>query len=149
MIEAATVWAVQLRRGAARETKGSLAIEANALVFRASDGSGDYRIPLSDVLKARRVLGSPILIVHYAAHGRRAQTAFYFVQPPPLEPPSSATAVSLRSAAPLSFSPFGRMTKRKARKVNVGYLSNENRTKKEQVKQWERAVREAAVAARG
>ena len=124
MLDPATVWAIELGRGVQTETQGSLSLEADAIVFTATGGHGPRRIALAQVRKARRVLGSPILVVEHVEGGERRHTAFYFSQPPPLEP-------------------AGRTTTRKLRRQNVGYLGTTNRQKKEVVRRWETAVREA------
>jgi hypothetical protein len=77
-------------------------------------------------------------------HERRAvivRTAFYFVQPPPL------TAFQEGQAERATLATL-RDPRRKARRQNVGYLGVMNRTKKPQVREWERAVRAAVGAAR-
>jgi len=129
-MEAVTVWAVRLREGQARERKGSLSLEPDALVFTADDGYSHRRIALSDIRKVRRVLGSPVLVVQDVAGGGPSRTAFYFTQPPPLD-----------------YS--GPVSRRKMRRRNVQYLGVLGREKKDEVRHWERAVREAAAAARG
>lgn len=129
MPETITVWAVRLERGPLRETKGTLTLEADALVFRSADGSTDQRIPFADLRKTRRVVGSPVLIVAESANGEVVRTAFYFIQPPPLEP-------------------AGRTSRRKNRRQGATYLGSYNRTKKREIQEWERALRIAAQAAR-
>lgn len=143
MPEAVTVWVVQLRRGLTRERSGRLSLEPDALAFAADDGSGHVRIALGDVRRARRLRGSPVLLVAHEVHGRTERTAFYFAQPPPLE-----ALVGERPERPSPL-PFGRGGRRKARRQNVGYLGTWNRELKADVAEWERAVREAVRGARG
>lgn len=130
MGEEATVWAVRLKRGLAKETKGTLALKPDALVFTAADGQSHQRIELSDIRRARKVVASPILMIEHIVEGAEERTAFYFAQPPPLEP-------------------SGRTSMRKTRRLGAAYLGTSNRQMKDKVSRWERAVREAAVAARG
>ncbi len=143
MPEAVTVWAVELRRGLARERKGTLSLEPDALAFVADDGSGRVRIGFEDVRRAKRLRGSPVLLVAHEVEGRTERTAFYFAQPPPLE-----AFVGERPERPSPL-PFGRGGRRKARRQNVGYLGTWNRELKADVADWERAVREAVRGARG
>lgn len=143
MPEAVTVWVVQLRRGLTRERSGRLSLEPDALAFAADDGSGHVRIALGDVRRARRLRGSPVLLVAHEVHGRTERTAFYFAQPPPLE-----ALVGERPERPSPL-PVGRGGRRKARRQNVGYLGTWNRELKADVADWERAVREAVRGARG
>ena len=142
MPEAVTVWAVQLRSGLTRERKGTLSLEADALAFAADDGSG-VRIAFEDVRKARRLRGSPVLLVAHEIDGRTERTAFYFAQPPPLE---AFTGERPERPSPLA---FGRGGRRKARRQNVSYLGTWNRELKAAVAEWERAVREAVRDGRG
>ena len=143
MPEAVTVWAVQLRSGLTRERKGTLSLEADALAFAADDGSGRVRIAFEDVRKARRLRGSPVLLVAHEIDGRTERTAFYFAQPPPLE-----AFVGERPERPSPLA-FGRGGRRKARRQNVSYLGTWNRELKAAVAEWERAVREAVRDGRG
>jgi hypothetical protein len=145
MPDAVTVWVVQLRPGLSKECKGTLTLEPEAIAFSASDGSEDLRIPLADVRKARRLRGSPVLLVAHDANGRGARTAFYFVQPPPLERLQGEWRAERPS--PLS---FGRSSsKRKARRQNIGYLGMWNRQLKFDVTEWERAITGAVRSRRG
>ncbi len=128
MGDAVTVWAVRLQ-GMMREKRGSLALEADAVAFTADDGYSHERIPLTEIRKARRISGSPILVIRHGAGAAETRTAFYFAQPPPLE----------------HTGPIGR---RKVRRKNVQYLGAWSREKGQELKAWERAVRQAAAAAR-
>jgi len=91
-----TVWMVHLERGGdLRETKGTLSLDETAIVFEERDG-GTTRFPLGSVRRAKRPIGSPVMLVHWERDGSRRETAFYFTQPPPL--PGRADAS--RRAAP-------------------------------------------------
>jgi hypothetical protein len=143
MPEAATVWMVELSPGvAARERRGTLSLQPDAIAFEPTDGSEAIRISLSQVQKARRLRGSPVLVVAHDAAGRAVRTAFYFVQPPPLE--------DLRGEGPEQPAPLGirRSSKRRARRRNLDYLGTWNRQLKADIQEWERAIRRA-VADRG
>ncbi|MEW6058717.1 MAG: hypothetical protein AB1551_00990 [Actinomycetota bacterium] len=140
MPNAATVWAVKLGRGLVDEREGTLALGPDDLTFEAADGLSHVRIPLVDLRGARRVRGSPVLLVSHQAGERTEQVAFYFVQPPPLEP-EPVTAIDHRAALSAA-----RLTRRKTRRQNVRYLGLWNREKKAEVQQWAAAIRSAMQA---
>ena len=130
-----TVWEVDLVRGRLDERRGSLAIEADAIVFRPDAGGADRRLALADVRRVRRLFASPVLVV---THGVAVvETAYYFVEPPPLRPPAET---SLR---PGLGSP-----RRKLRRQAFARLAEGNRMLREELRSWERALREAVAEAR-
>jgi hypothetical protein len=137
-----TVWAVELRAGASpQEIRGTLALTSDALVFTPHDEPHpERRYPLQDLARVRRLRGSPVLmIVRESAEGPK-RTAFYFVQPPPLQRPEEPIRPT-----PLS---FGRSSRRKIRRQNVSYLGLWNREKLGLLREWERQVKTAVAAAR-
>jgi hypothetical protein len=138
MPEAVTVWMVELSPGLAQERRGILSLQPDAIVFEAIDGSEDLRIPLAHVRRARRLRGSPVLLVAHDAGGRSARTAFYFVQPPPLE--DFRGEGEPERPAPLG---FRKSSRRRARRQNIGYLGMWNRQLKVDIEEWERAIRDA------
>jgi hypothetical protein len=137
MPEPMTVWAVEMHLGPL-EREGTLSLEPDALRFSPASSGREIRIPLADVAKARRLRGSPVLLIVHRTGGQTFRTAFYFVQPPPLAP-----LLGKEQHAPERLSLFPRNTRRRARRQNVGYLSFSNRAKKEEVREWELALREA------
>ncbi len=138
MVEATTVWEVELRPGGSMDgRKGSLRLEVADLVFEPTGGASPRRIALSDVRKARRLRGSPVLLVIHTMGGDTARTAYYFSKPPPLH--GSPVPTQERP----SVLAMRENTKRHVRRQNVGYLGTSNRQKKELVASWERAVRAA------
>lgn len=139
MPEPVTVWAVETHLGP-EERKGTLSLELDVLLFSPASGGHEIRIALSEVEKARRLRGSPVLLIVHREGQQVRRTAFYFVQPPPLD------AVLGRSPE-LEARPtlLPRSTRRRARKQNVGYLGLANREKKPVVREWESAVRDAAA----
>jgi hypothetical protein len=137
-----TVWAVELGpESAQEEVKGSLALASDAIVFTPRDDRRpERRYALRDVEQTRRLRGSPVLlIVRNTAEGPR-RTAFYFVQPPPLERPDLPERPT--------FGGFGRNSQRKVRRQNASYLGVWNREKKALLREWERQVKTAVEAAR-
>jgi hypothetical protein len=126
-MERTQVWAVRLS-GLQREVKGSIQLEDGSLVFHAADGSPGDRIPATDLRRVRRVRGSPVLVIHYVTASGDATAAFYFTRPPPVEAPEG-------------------VRKRKARRQAIHYLEMSNMNKKEEIKNWHQALKEAMRAA--
>jgi hypothetical protein len=139
MTASVTVWVVPLGRGAAMDgVKGSLSIVEDTLEFTPTDDPlGVKRWSLAEVTRARRLRGSPVLLVELGRGAERI--AFYFVQPPPLQPPDEPLRPSLG---------FGRPTKRRVRRRNVTYLGMANRDLRELLREWEVRVRAAVDAAK-
>jgi hypothetical protein len=137
-----TVWAVELQPGSSlEEVQGSLALETEALVFTPRDGHGpERRYPLAEIARARRLRGSPVLMIVHAPAREQRRTAFYFVQPPPLVP----TAESRKAV----LGPLAGGSPRKVRRRNASYLGLSNREKKQDLHEWERAVQEALTTVR-
>jgi hypothetical protein len=135
-----TVWAVDLAKGIEPdEIKGTLELSDAALLFSPLDETRPaLRIPLTDIVKVRRLRGSPVLMVDRTMPTGPRRTAFYFAQPPPLNA-LLGTATPERPAGLAAF----RSPKRKARRDNVNYLGLTNREKKQTLAEWVRAVREA------
>jgi hypothetical protein len=138
-----TVWAVELgAESRLEEVRGTLALAGGALVFSSRDRPDDERrYALREVVQAKRLRGSPVLmIVRDTPEGQR-RTAFYFVQPPPMERPEVET---------MRPSPIGnvRSSKRRIRRENAGYLGMWSREKKALLREWERQVKTAVDAAR-
>jgi len=136
-----TVWAVELEKDARLEdVRGTLRLAEGALVFTPRDeGRAEARIPVEEVMKVRRVRGSPVMMVVRSSPGGERRTAFYFVQPPPIgviigeaiERPRGRSISDLRNP------------RRKARRQNVSYLGVMNREKKQALREWVSAVRAA------
>jgi hypothetical protein len=137
MPDPTTVWAVDLIREPKKDRQGTLSLDDDHLVFEPrAAGSGVLRIALGAITKIRRLRGSPVLLVVHEHGGRTADTAFYFVQPPPLEP------VLGQGERPTPLS-FGRASRRRARRQNVGYLGFSNRSRRREIDAWVSAVLEA------
>ena len=143
-----TVWAVELAKDVEPdEIKGTLELTGAALLFTPLDEARPgLRIALTDIVKVRRLRGSPVLMVERTIATGPRRTAFYFAQPPPLN-----ALLGTTTERPSGLAAF-RSPKRKARRDNVNYLGLTNREKKETLEEWVRAVREAMAnssAARG
>lgn len=134
--ERVLVWFVDLIRDPHRDRRGTLSVDAGALVFESSDRSLHLRIGVEEIRKVKRLRGSPILMVLHERDGVDRRSAFYFAQPPPLDLVTGQTE-------PTSVLATLRTSKRRARRKNVGYLGTTNRQKKALVAEWERAIRAA------
>ncbi|MEX2275146.1 MAG: hypothetical protein WEA10_06245 [Actinomycetota bacterium] len=123
--EGTTVWRVRLGRDAPQQdAKGLLSLREEGLTFLAENGAR-YQIDFAQVRKVKRVLGSPVLMVHHQDGDELAETAFYFTKPPPLTLPNRR----------------GVDSKRKARKAGVHYLGRANPGRKEEIKGWVERIR--------
>ncbi|HZD80328.1 MAG TPA: hypothetical protein VE646_09855 [Actinomycetota bacterium] len=142
MPEPITVWAVELGRSP-NDRKGTLTLREDGLHFEPGDGSREISIALAELRKVRRLRGSPVLMVAHLEEGRIRRTAFYFVQPPPLEPSRDQPP----ERVPNLFSSMGKHSRRRIRRDNAGYLGLWNREKKRAVAEWADAVRAAAETA--
>lgn len=135
MPEPTRVWMVPLGRNKLQEIAGTLSLGDEALVFEDKDASFERRFGFTEIRKARRVHGSPVLIVVHDD----GQTAFYFTQPPPLKPAPSDPAARL---SPFDMLRGSKKSKRKHVRTNATYLSSTNASKKSDVKAWVAAIQE-------
>lgn len=136
-MEPVTVWRVQLRRGDVGDREGTLRLEDDALVFEDRASASEIVLPLADIRSARRVKGSPILIVAHDEAGERAETAYYFSQPPPLDAPPPGSAGTSATGRPLGpFAAMRRTSKRRHQRENVKYLATKAGGLKPTIQEW-------------
>jgi hypothetical protein len=115
-----TVWMVELGGGRPpTDTRGRLSIEEEALVFEAHETASRMAIPFADAHRAKRLRLSPVLLLRWREASRDRQTAFYFVQPPPLEPPEQPVSVT----PPGPFEMLRGPSKRRQRRQNANFLT--------------------------
>jgi hypothetical protein len=145
MPEPLVVWMVELERSP-DDIEGTLTLEERTLRFE-RDGGGDRTIDLTDVTKVKRVMGSPVLLVHTLEGGVKRATAFYLSKPPPLAPaapppdePPPTLLFGNRGAKPAS--------RRKQRRANASYLANASTELGPIAKEWMLEIRAAVAAAR-
>jgi hypothetical protein len=135
------VWLVHLGTGIApTEVRGRLQLGETGLEFIAVPPGGDTMIEYADIRRAKRIRGSPVLLVDWQREGAKRRTAFYFSQPPPLKPvPRSPTLVP-----PGPLGPFTRAapSRRQIARMNLGYLRSTSATNRQLLQEWERAVSE-------
>jgi hypothetical protein len=141
VVEPATVWMVHLGMGPnPPEIRGTLTLGDDALEFVDRKTGASERFDYVTIRRARRIRGSPVLLVDWQADDVERKTAFYFSQPPPLAPaPGSAP---LEPRGPLG--PFSRTTptKRQVARMNLGYLRSTSVAHRHTVRAWARAVEE-------
>ncbi len=123
------------------EVRGTLTLGEEGLEFVERKTGADVRFEYASIRRAKRIRGSPVLMLDWRKEDEDRKTAFYFSQPPPLEPmPRSPTIEPPRG--PLG--PFTRATpsKRQVARMNLGYLRSTSAAKKEAVRAWAEAVTE-------
>jgi len=141
--EPTIVWMVRLGPGVPPDdVRGKLRLGATALEFDSARPGGDARIDYADILRTKRIRGSPVLLIDHEREGDKQRTAFYFAQPPPL----TAPAGSPTSVPPGPLTPFRRAapTKRQVTRMNLGYLRSTSVANGGLLREWERAVKERA-----
>lgn len=142
VVEPATVWMVHLGMGPnPPEIRGTLTLGDEALEFVERRTGASERFGYGAIRRARRIRGSPVLLVDWKADDLDRRTAFYFSQPPPLAPvPGSAPLEQPRG--PLG--PLSRTTptKRQVARMNLGYLRSTSVAHRNTVRAWTRAVEE-------
>ena len=141
----ATVWMVELDRSI-DDVEGTLTLDDDALRFTAWD-ERTRTIALTDVRKVKRIIGSPVLMVHAAEGGEMRHVAFYFRKPPPLHPSEPDP-----DEPPTLIGPFNRNkppSKRRQRRANASYLATASTSATDEVREWLKATRAAVAAARG
>ena len=140
MPEPTTVWMVRLRKGEMAERKGLLTLDVEGVVFREAGSLDQVRTFRFDELRrARRVRGSPILIVTHTDDRGAVDTAFYFTEPPPLEPSEPFTLSGGTGSVGRPLNPFAAMrktSKRRHMKDNVRYLTARSGNKKAEIQEW-------------
>jgi hypothetical protein len=141
MPEPATVWMVRLRRGARlREVKGTLRMDETALVFIDRTTQAETRLPFRGTRKVKRVLGSPVLILSWLeGEGIPAETAFFFVQPPPLRTEHAERSTQTQPATMLR-----QPSRRRQRRESIGYLTSRSRASRSTIKAWAKEIRARA-----
>jgi hypothetical protein len=149
VVEPVIVWMVHLGLGDGRkpaEVRGTLSLGDEGLEFVERKSGADVRFDYASIRRAKRVRGSPVLLVDWRRGDEPRKTAFYFTQPPPLEPVTRSATIEPRG--PLG--PFTRATpsKRQVARMNLGYLRSTSVTTRGVVKAWAEAVTERIRRAR-
>ena len=144
-----TVWMVPLRRKDVREYKGTISLGREELIFTERKSGDEYLIPLGSIRRAKRLRGSPVLMVR---HGEESlETAFYFAQPPPLRSrddphgrEDDATRIANPFATMLRSTTGGRSHRpARERRTNAQYLTSASSSLREQIDEWVHAIDDA------
>jgi len=98
-----------------------MALEGTDLVVTAKGQGTSERIPVARIAGAKRVLGSPVLVLELAGEGLPSRLLVYFAPPPPLD------AEGFRA-------------RRRERRRNATYLGARSADTKEEIKGWVRAI---------
>ncbi len=145
--EPITVWMVHLSPGASLDgVEGLLSLHDDAVVFAEAGVQRVARFPLESVQKARRLRGSPVLRLDWLEEKGPRRTAFFFVQPPPLEPPEFG--VRRPRSDPFATEParglaaMRKPSKRRQMRANSSYLQTGGIRRGELIKAWADAITE-------
>jgi hypothetical protein len=151
MPEPTTVWMVHLRRGEdVADIEGEIDLSNDALVFTGKKEGAPVSFPFANVRHAKRLRGSPVLLLEWEWDDDRRKTAFYFSQPPPLTPPEQGRTTL--PGDPFTTRPTGafgamrRSSKRRHQKTNIQYLQTVGIKQKDEIKAWVDAIMERRVA---
>jgi hypothetical protein len=143
VVEPVIVWMVHLALGKGTkpaEVRGTLTLEEGGLEFADKKTGADIRFEYASIRRAKRVRGSPVLMVDWHRDGEPRKTAFYFSQPPPLEPVPRSASIDARG--PLGTFARATPSKRKVTRMNLGYLHSTAVANKKVVKAWAEAISE-------
>lgn len=146
VVEPVEVWMVHLgTRSKPPEVRGILTFGEEGLEFVERKTGADVMFDFGSIRRAKRIKGSPVLLVDWRHEGEDRKTAFYFSQPPPLDPVPRSPTIEPRG--PLG--PFTRATpsKRQVARMNLGYLRSTSATNRKVVRAWAEAVTERAERA--
>jgi hypothetical protein len=148
-LETIVVWMVHLIRGEpVEEVKGLLALDPDELVFETSTPGEVLRLPYADMRQAKRLRGSPVLMVEWNQGRQLRRTAFYFVEPPPMvtrDPTVSAPGDPARIGSPFRSI---RSAKRKQQRQNVHYFAMRGGSLKPALRAWASEVSARIAAAK-
>ena len=143
VVEPVIVWMVHLalRKGTKpAEVRGTLTLGEDGLEFIEAKTGADVRFDYASIRRAKRLRGSPVLMVDWREDGEPRKTAFYFSQPPPLEPVSRSTTIV--PGGLLGTYKRGTPSKRQVTRMNLGYIRSTAVANKQVVTAWAEAVSE-------
>lgn len=141
MPEPTTVWMVHLGTGSPNDVKGVLSMRDDAVVFDAEHVSASF--PWPTIRRAKRLRGSPVLLVEWREADAARRTAFYFTKPPPLQP---ADPLTEPLAARGAFAAMRRPSKRRHQRQNIRYLQTVAADNKALIQAWATAISERVGA---
>lgn len=141
VVEPVEVWMVHLgARSKPPEVRGILTLGEEGLKFVERKTGADVMFDFGSIRRAKRIKGSPVLLVDWRKGSEDRRTAFYFSQPPPLDAMPRSPTIEPRG--PLG--PFTRATpsKRQVARMNLGYLRSTSAMNRKVVRAWAEAVTE-------
>jgi hypothetical protein len=141
VVEPVDVWMVHLGAGSKpSEVRGTLTLGASGLEFVERKTGTDVRFDYDSIRRVKRIKGSPVLVVDRRVEGEDRKTAFYFAQPPPLDPVPGSSTIDPRG--PLG--QFRRVapSKRQVARTNLRYLRSTSLATKHVVRAWAEALAE-------
>lgn len=113
--------------------EGTLTLETEAIVFTPTGAEREpFRFPLSEVRRAHRVLGSPVLEVAFSRGAPVPVTGFYFVKPLRISGRDPSSGRSLET--------------RRRRRASAIHLSQWNASLKQEIREWAGEIRDAVKA---
>ena len=148
MPEPVTVWMVQLASGSTADVEGVLRLDDDALVFEPATKPAELRFRLATIEKVRRVIGSPVIVIEWSEDAARRRTAFYFTQPPPLEPPTPEELARRPDAPRGPLAERRALSKRRHMRTNLGALAIGAKRTKPMVQAWTTELRIKIAEAR-
>ena len=120
--------------------EGTLELAHDAVVFTDATAGSIARFPLTGIRRAKRLRGSPVLQLDWSGTQGPRRTAFFFVQPPPLDPPETglrgAPGDPFSSVPASGFGAMRRPSKRRQMRTNAGYLQTSGMGKGGLIKMW-------------
>ena len=143
VVEPVIVWMVHLALGRGTkppEVRGTLSLGEDGPEFVEKKTGADVRFDYVSIRRAKRLRGSPVLLLDWTTGEANRKTAFYFSQPPPLEPVSRSATIEPRG--PLGHFTRATPSKRQVTRMNLGYLRSTAAANKKVVKAWADAVSE-------
>lgn len=116
------------RRTGRDGVRGELSLGVDRLTFRPDEGTiWHTAIPLDEIRRAHRVLGSPVLEILLSRAEEPRVVGFYFVEPPGLAVPERPRIGKRRSA----------------KRAAIVELMGSNPGKKPEIKEWVRRIDDA------
>jgi hypothetical protein len=143
VIAPTTVWMVHLDGREHAEVEGTLAEDDGGFVFSDPSSGSETRFAFDDLVKVKRVMGSPVFILRWRRGAERRETAFYLTRPPPLGTLSGPD----RPGATLQTAAL-RGGKWRQRRTNTRYLAATSTSVRDSRDAWVDRIR-AVVKERG
>jgi hypothetical protein len=120
-------------------------MDDDAIVFVDRKTESETRVPFESTRKVKRVFGSPVMVLDWHdGSGSRSETAFYFVQPPPMHTDregAMSQRTALQQPPPTVGNLLRRPSRRRQRRESIGYLAARSRDAKATIRVWTGEIR--------